>query len=379
MDKEKISYLFLGAFLFVFLFGFIYPETENKLDAVNNQIVDINEKLEKLKKEENSILNDIYRLELEFEMVVIENNKLKIEVGDAESEIEKKTEEKSTLETRISRSKENLVKILRILYKLGSNSYLKLFIRVDNLDQLFRNYRLFTTLVDYKANEISELKKNIALLETVESELRHRYQKLKDLQGRKEQKVREMRKLKQEKIDLIKQVNSDREYYSKMLDELEAEASHLTEIISDSGLKHRIGIIDLSKLKGKLKWPVDGKIVSSFGKKKSTKFNTYILNNGVQIKPAGGQETIRSIYPGEIVYQEYFKGYGNLVIVQHARNFYTLYGHCEKFLKNVGDQVAEGEPISIVGDTGSTSGKVLYFELRTNLQPQDPQDWLRKK
>jgi septal ring factor EnvC (AmiA/AmiB activator) len=351
---------------------------KNKLNAINKQIQDIGTKLENLKKEEGSILNDIYRIELQYEKAVIENNKIKIQLRNTREKIRKKNSEKKKLEQEIQKSKKNLKKIIRILYKIGGNSYLKLFIRINTLDELFKNYRLFIALIDYKSEEINKIKRNIRQLNLVKKELETQYANIRRLQQLKEQKVRNIGGLKQSKLRLMRQINNDRQDYRQMLDELEVEAGRLNELIYGKKMKRRLGIIDLNRIKGKLRWPITGKVVSSFGKKRSTKFNTYIMNNGIKIEP-GKSDNVTAVYAGAIVFADYYKGYGNLVIIQHAKNLYTLYGHCEKILKKTGDSVSEGELISIAGDTGSTYGKVLYFEIRTQLQPQDPIKWLRKR
>jgi septal ring factor EnvC (AmiA/AmiB activator) len=179
-------------------------------------------------------------------------------------------------------------------------------------------------------------------------------------------------------MTLIRKINNDKDQYMRMLDELETEAAELNKLIYGKPLTRRLGMIDLDRIKGKLNWPIKGKVVSFFGKKRSTKFDTYIINNGIKIKP-GDSDQVKSIYPGEVVFADYYKGYGNLIIIQHAKNLYTLYGHCEKMFKQKGDNVNEGEVISLAGDSGSTEGKSLYFEIRTQLKPQDPLEWLRKK
>jgi septal ring factor EnvC (AmiA/AmiB activator) len=351
---------------------------KKKLDAINKQIQDISNKLENLKKEEGSILNDIYKIELKYEKAVIENNKIKIQLRNTREKIRKKNSEKKKLEQEIQESKKNLKKIIRILYKIGGNSYLKLFIRINTLDELFKNYRLFIALINYKSDEIKKIKKNIHRLNLVKKELETQYANIRRLQQLKEQKVRNIGGLKQSKLRLMREINNDRQNYRQMLDELEVEAGRLNELIYGKKMKRRLGIINLNSIKGKLRWPITGKVVSSFGKKRSTKFNTYIMNNGIKIEP-GKSNNVTAVYAGEIVFADYYKGYGNLVIVQHSRNLHTLYGHCEKILKKRGDNVSEGELISIAGDTGSTYGKVLYFEIRTQLKPQDPLKWLRKR
>jgi septal ring factor EnvC (AmiA/AmiB activator) len=359
--------------------GWSAPDKDKeKLDTIAKQIEEINGKLEKLKKEEGSILNDIYKIELEYEKAIIENNRIKLLVSKSEEKIRKKNAEKKKLETEIDQSKTNLKQILRLLYKIGGNAYLKFLIRIDNLDQLFENYRLFISLIDYKSEEINKLKINIQRLLEVKKELEDDHASLKNLQKQKELKLQDIRNFKQSKMTLIRKINNDKDHYMRMLDELETEAAQLNKLIYGKPLTRRLGMIDLDRIKGKLNWPIKGKVVSFFGKKRSTKFDTYIINNGIKIQP-GNSDQVKSIYPGEVVFADYYKGYGNLIIIQHAKNLYTLYGHCEKMFKQKGDNVSEGEVISLAGDSGSTEGKSLYFEIRTQLKPQDPLEWLRKK
>jgi septal ring factor EnvC (AmiA/AmiB activator) len=119
-------------------------------------------------------------------------------------------------------------------------------------------------------------------------------------------------------------------------------------------------------------------LVSTFGKKRSKNFNTYTFNNGIEIKPTGG-DSIKSILPGIVLYSDYLKGYGNVLIVQHSSSFYSLYGHCSKFLVTSGQEVQRGEFIALAGDSGSLEGKSLYFEIRVNIDAKNPLNWLTKR
>jgi septal ring factor EnvC (AmiA/AmiB activator) len=350
-----------------------------KLTAINREINEIESKLNKINTEEKSLLNDIYKIELQYEKAVIENNKVKLQLRDTESEIKKKNSEKSHLEIEIQKSKQNLVKILRILYKLGGNSYLKLFIRIDSLDQLFKNYRLFIALISYKSDELNKLKINVNRLNIVKAELQTNHLELKQLQKLKEQKVQRIRKLKRSKLNIIKKINNDRKNYIKLREELQIEAQRLNELIQGKPITKRpLKTLDLKKIRGRLRWPIRGKVISSFGKKRSTRFNTYIINNGIKIRPSG-TPNVHAVYPGEVVFADYFKGYGNLVIIQHSKHFHSLYGYCDKVFKEVGEYVREGEIISEAGDSGSTSGKALYFEIRTQSEARDPIRWLKRR
>lgn len=353
----------------------LYPE---KLETINKQIRETEEKLLKLKKEKKSTLNDIYAVELRLEKAVSEKQGIDVKLQWTEAEIKEKQARKQDLEIKIQGSRENIAKALRVLYKLGRIAYLKFFLRVETFDDLFRNYRLFTALIDYKADEIKGLQTNIRALEKLDNELKEQHRGLLVLKGQEEEKIKSIGRIKQEKEDLLASINSDRNAYVKLLAELKEEAASLDDMIKTRETVVAPGTVNLGTLKGRLRWPLDGKVISTFGRKKSTQFDTYIIHNGIEIKPQVS-DRVEAIYEGEVVFADYFKGYGNLVIVQHAKNFHSLYGHCDKILKNKGDKVDEGEVVALAGQTGSTSGKSLYLEIRKDLKPENPLQWLSKK
>ena len=351
---------------------------KKKLDSINGQVEAINTKLQNLKQEKKSILNDIYDIELRYEKEIIESNKVKLQLTDTRRKINQREKEKKSLEREIEKSRKNLEKIIRILYKLGGNSYLKIFIRVNTIDQLFKNYRLFMTLIEYKSKEIDKIKKNIARLNNVKEQLQKEYSNLKTFSDLKVQKIRNISGLKRGKLNLINRINNDKNDYVRLLDELKLEAAQLDKVLSGKKVKSSLIVLDQKKIKGHLRWPIDGKVISSFGKKRSTRFNTYIVDNGIEIKP-GGSDRVKAVFSGEVIFADYYKGYGNLIIIQHSRDIHSLYGHCKELLKKKGDNILAGEEIAVVGDTGSTYGKSLYFEIRNNVKAQDPLAWLRKK
>ncbi len=121
--------------------------------------------------------------------------------------------------------------------------------------------------------------------------------------------------------------------------------------------------------------PVKGKIVSHFGPYKNTEFNVKNFRSGIDIK-AGKGSPIRAVCVGQILYSSWFKGYGNMIIIDHGNNFYTLYAHAEELFKTEGDHVETGEVIATVGDTGSMTGPGLHFEVRHHGKPLDPVKWL---
>lgn len=135
----------------------------------------------------------------------------------------------------------------------------------------------------------------------------------------------------------------------------------------------------LSERRGRLAWPVEGRIITAYGTEKNPQFNTVVMNKGVEIAPAPGRSLVLAVHPGKVVFADYFQGYGNLLIVDNGMTYYTLYGHCAEFLAAVGEMVGAGQPLAVVGDTGSLKGECLYFELRFKTRALDPLQWLKRR
>jgi len=362
----------------LFLFADNKSKDKNKLNTINKQIEGIEQKLARLKSEKKSILNNIYEIELRYEKEKIETNKVKYQLRRTQEKINNQEMKKRKLKNEIEASKKKVKRILRTLYKIPGSLYLVLFISADRSDQIYKNFGLFKALVEYQSQEINKIKENIATLNEVKKDLQDQYDKLADLTRSREQRLRKISGLKRQKLNYIKNINGDRINSDKLLNELKNEAEKLEAVIKNKKFISRYTSLNLRNLKGKLIWPLRGKVISTFGRKRSTKFNTYVFNNGIEIQPSGSDK-VRAVHEGDVVFSEYFKGYGKLIIVQHGKNFLTMYGHCDSFLKQKGDRVNKGEDIAIAGSTGSISGKSLYFEVRRELKAQNPLQWLQKR
>ena len=127
--------------------------------------------------------------------------------------------------------------------------------------------------------------------------------------------------------------------------------------------------------RGQMEPPVAGRIAKAFGRQVDTRFNTETFNRGVEFSARTGTG-VRSVAPGNVRFAGWFSGYGQLVIVDHGDDYFTVFGHLEKIDVEPGSAVARGQRIGTVGETGSLEGPKLYFEVRRGGQPLDPREWL---
>jgi murein hydrolase activator len=196
---------------------------------------------------------------------------------------------------------------------------------------------------------------------------------------------------------LLAQVRDDRATHERMAAEL-AEASRRLEALVQElsrraaarppsrpaairpgdGEGARPPAVGLGTLRGQLPWPAAGRIVGSFGRQVHPRFGTETFRHGVDIEAAEGA-AIRAVYAGTVIYRGWLRGYGNLIILDHGAGYYTLYAHASELLVGEGEWVTAGQSIARVGETGSLTGPRLYFEVRYQGRPEDPEQWLKRR
>jgi septal ring factor EnvC (AmiA/AmiB activator) len=199
------------------------------------------------------------------------------------------------------------------------------------------------------------------------------------------------------RLVLLARVKDERVYHDRMVGELSEAARRLETFIRDLQEKQRrvakvppparprtappsdstLGT-GFGALRGRLLWPAAGKVVGEYGAQIHPRFGTKTFRNGIDIDVAEGTG-IAAVYGGQVLYTGWFRGYGNLIIVDHGAEYYTLYGHAAEIKVKEGDEVKQGQMIGTVGDTGSLQGPRLYFEVRHEGKPQDPARWLQPR
>jgi len=133
---------------------------------------------------------------------------------------------------------------------------------------------------------------------------------------------------------------------------------------------------DFASLRGRMEWPVQGRIISHFGTHKHPTLKTVTENLGVEIKAAHGS-SVKSVDAGQVQTITWQRGRGNIVIIAHDHGFYTVYTHLAEIQVNVMQIVSAGQVIGTVGDSGSLQGAMLHFQIWKNTENINPEHWLR--
>ncbi|HRS95512.1 MAG TPA: peptidoglycan DD-metalloendopeptidase family protein, partial [Candidatus Latescibacteria bacterium] len=141
------------------------------------------------------------------------------------------------------------------------------------------------------------------------------------------------------------------------------------------GLREETGFVNL---KGKLPWPVEGRVTSRFGRRRDAATQTWTRSRGIDIRVPKGTE-VTAVGAGKIVMVDWFRGYGSFVIVSHGQNYYTLYAHLDEIHVQKNEHVQQGQVIGLSGDSGTLGEEKLHFELLGGPQALNPLDWLQPR
>ncbi len=359
-------------------------EAEKKrLEEIRERISEVNSKIRRLELEERGIFKELEEMDLQLNLKDLEVQKLDSEQQIKKEEIKKTTVRIKTLEKEIGTLKAYIAQMLVNLYKLGRLSYIRVLLTLQSPADFLRGYKYIAILSERDRQKLHQFKMDI--LELQQSRLKleedtHSVQKLKE---EAEDKREEIKATKAKKEQLLANIQQKKELQLTTLKELQEASARLEDLISElvrqrEGAVSPGGGLSLNLLRGELDWPVAGQVSVPFGSIKHPRFNTYTPHNGVDFAAPEG-EAVCAIYDGVVIYADWFRGYGNLLIIDHGHRYWSLYAHLSQFTVRVGEQVNKGEVVGMVGETGSLKGPCLYFELRHKGKPFDSLKWLKKK
>ena len=372
-------------------------DKQQDLQQTQKRLLEERQKAADARKREAGVLSELEgidrRLSDKRQQVVALDTRLRraqADVGELQGEI-------GRLQSRRSGQEDVLGRRIRALYKLQvQGGVLPIVLSgADPVEQAVQ-LRHLTTLASVDARLIREYRVTSEVLADRKSRVEARGREMASLRSEADQERAEFDQEAAKRRALLAKVQSERAYHDRMVGELSEATRRLEAFIRDLQEKQRRAVAKVpppsrparpapgdagpgfASLRGRLAWPADGRVVAEYGPQVNPRFGTKTFRNGIDIE-AGEGANIAAVFPGQVVYTGWFRGYGNLIIVDHGGEYYTVYAHAADIRVTEGDEVKQGQIIGTVGDTGSLQGPRLYFEVRHEGKPQDPTQWLRPR
>jgi septal ring factor EnvC (AmiA/AmiB activator) len=357
-------------------------EYEKRLAEINEQILGLKNRLAEEDKKQETILGQLGRISLTKSLLQKELALYEVRLDKNSRDLTGLRKKSGELQARLDSEKKKMERTLIALYKFGRFDIVQSLLQAENVQVLFSESKLLAGLARYQETTIAEYLKTLGELETTRAALESKRAEIAALLGQARSKRAEIEREERKNKDFLTLIERNKTTFVQNLEELKASAEELQTLMKKlSGQAAALPFIPipLSDKKGRLPWPIEGAVATGFGIQRHTRFNTAVMNNGIEIVPRKDSLIVQAIHPGKIAFADFLQGYGNLLILDHGLTYYTLYAHCSEFLVKLGDVVGGGQPLALAGDYGSLKGPTLYFEIRFRTQALNPLLWLKKK
>ena len=406
-----------AAFMAAALLQMPLAYAESKPEQTKRILSDVHERLESLKKELNSSQDahkDAADALKESEIAISAANKTLYEINQRQQENKKIL---NKLQADSNATNQALVQHQKLLsgqlyqqYVYGQQSYLRMILQSEKPSQIARDVHYFSYIAKARAQTIQQMQDSLTKISRLNEETAAALQQVAELKNKQIQERQELQQQKAAKSKVvkslsqqitaqrseIKKLSRDEKRLAQLVERLaqiarakpkpakksparknntpSVEASKQTDeaVVSNDALpSDDLSGINFAALKGKLRLPVRGDVTNRFG---ANRADSGISWKGLFIRANEGAE-VKSVASGRVVFSDWLRGFGNLIIVDHGNGYMSLYGNNQAVLKQAGDDVRSGDAIAYVGNSGGNETNGLYYELRRQSRPFDPLSW----
>lgn len=356
---------------------------------------ELRQRIDKLKREIDSaeenkadVLDDLKQSEQAISQINRGLHELAQDRKDASQTLNEAQQQSKQARARIQAQQALLSKLLYQQYTNGSQDTMRLVLNLQNPNTIARQVEYYGYLSRSRASLITSLRQDLVKAEAAEDVVKEKHVELVQIEARQVSEKRalqtEANTRKRTLSKLERQIGARR----KQVVQLERDEKRLTRLVErlaravapakktrKPGDRASSASSDFTKLKGHLKLPVAGELSNSFGSRRSDTGTTW---KGLFIRASSGSP-VKVLGPGQVVFADWLRGFGNLIIVDHGDGYMSLYGNNETLLKQEGDTVAAGDNIANVGNSGGNPESGLYFEVRYQSRAIDPLQWVGKR
>jgi septal ring factor EnvC (AmiA/AmiB activator) len=369
-------------------------KNRSALEKLQGEISSLRNQLSNAQKEESSTMSQIEQIEQRLSILSRTRGLLKNESNLLEQKIGLVSRQLQFTEERYASLRQLYAQRVLYMYKYGRLRNLELILSAGSFNQAIIRYRYLKLIAEQDEHTILSLNKRKHEIGELKSELNRDLSSKQANIKAKEHEESVYQANRSEKSGLLKKLRQNQSGYQKQLALKEQEREKLSSIILELERKRqesaRVRVDrkkeqpdyvhtdydDFRKAKGRLPWPVKGKLISAYGKQYDPFSKTYTKNTDITIQSSYGTP-VKCVFKGVVRLITYLPGYGNTIIVDHGDGYYTVYSHVDEIFVQKDDIVAAGKVIAAVGDSGSLTGAKLQFGIYGGQRTYDPTEWLQ--
>lgn len=348
-----------------------------ELEKAQADIERLKEMLQGLRQEVSGMEAELKESETDIGRLQRERRELEQQIRDGESRLIDLREQTRSLQASLKAQQDQIARQVRAAYIAGQQSYMKLLLNQDDPGRMARMLRYYDYVGRARVDEITRFNDTIAELQHTSAQI---ITQQSDLQQQREglaERTAALQTQQRKRTQLLASLQGQQRSQNEQLRAREAERAELMRLIKRLdeavvSIPVPAGNLPFAQARGKMPLPVKGQVAARFGSQRGS--DARLKWDGLVISaPAGTQ--VSAIHGGRVVFADWLRGSGLLLILDHGGGYLTLYGHNQTLLKDVGAWVQPGEAIATVGASGGLSEPSLYFAIRHRGQALDPLGW----
>ncbi|WP_444920423.1 murein hydrolase activator EnvC family protein [Microbulbifer sp. CnH-101-G] len=373
----KTLVLFLIALLSLPAWSQAEADQQARLTEIKQRIESLQQELNQVRGQRDQLLKDLEENEKDISGLHRRIDQIRRDMRSRTDKLRELQEEQNQLQEARRSMQRRVEQEIAAAYRLGRQEQIKLLLNQQNPQNIARQLRYHDYFLQKRSRVIDNYLQTLASLETVSTSIERERNSLQaeraQLQERQDKlrSAQQVRKRTLEKLAArlangggeLKQLQGDRKRLQTLIDEV---GRAIATLVNPD--QHK----PFAKQRGRLQWPVQGRRANAYGQRRANG----ITWKGVTIRANEG-EPVRAIHRGRVVFSDYLRGHGMLVILDHGDGYMSLYAHNQSLTRDIGEWVESGDTIARVGNSGGIAHSGLYFEIRHRGQAQDPTAWCR--
>ena len=354
-------------------------QREQQLRLLDEEIKRLRSDIESLESDEDSTIRSIERLRIQHRVHLREVDRLGLQIESTEERIVELNEEAEVISVSLRERQAELGGILRRLYISGSQGLLRAFLSVPKPKEVGLAQSYLAAVAGRENQFIEEYKRDISKLRARQAEIGEQRENLVRMREQEQQHSADALESRRKQENMLDQIRSKRGIYGQALQEKMNAREQLKQLIERlTAAESEYRATNISASQGSLAWPCPGEVIARFGRVRDPVYDVVLENDGIDIRAPMGTPVI-AVFSGDVVFSDWTDGRGNIVVLDHGNNYYSLYAHLDILSVKEGDTVSAGQQVGTVGESGSLKGAILHFEIRQRTKALDPIAWLRKR
>ncbi|MDD3764578.1 MAG: peptidoglycan DD-metalloendopeptidase family protein [Nevskiales bacterium] len=351
------------------------------LEQVRSRIAKLTRAIEKQQSDQDALTRELQALERQAATLREEAEAQRSQIADQKRRIETTTAEREEAEQALKGGLESLRRQMRTAYMVGRQGQTQLLLRQNDAQHVGRILVYYDYLQRAQTGVLTEIQQRVRALDELTERLQTEVERLSEIARSRETTLKRLEQSQRDRRNALNKIKKRLTDERGTLKQLQADERSIQQLIerlrdtlSDLPADNRFYDQPFTKLKGKLPWPVRGKLLASYGAQKAGgKLNW----KGHWIAADEG-DPVKAVARGRVVYVGWMHRYGLIVLIEHEGSYYSLYGHNSSTTVKVGDGVKAGQVIARAGNTGGHEQFGVYFELRHKADAIDPRRWLAR-